>query len=191
MSRKNVHLNVQNKISSKHHRKKKTYFIWGITVAVLVLCIGIAVAVVLNNKSLEPQEEQSINYVVTPENIDEVINALDSAAKVSSGTYEVKMNSKWSFRDSSQPSYNAFVANVVNNTQSIYFDVIENETSQNIYSSPIVPVGSSVKNITLNTALEPGTYACTIIYHLLDDNEESISTLQIAITIIIENESMD
>ena len=51
---------------------------------------------------------------------------------------------------------------------------------------PIIPVGSYLENIALDTALPAGTYDCILTYHLLDEENVSISTLKLTVTIVID-----
>lgn len=57
----------------------------------------------------------------------------------------------------------------------MYFDIVRSYNGENIYSSPIIPIGSHLEDITLNKSLEAGEYGCVLTYHLLDENEVSIS----------------
>ena len=41
--------------------------------------------------------------------------------------------------------------------------------------------------IKLDKKLKAGTYDCVMTYHLLDENEETISTVRVNVTIIVEN----
>jgi hypothetical protein len=172
----------------------KAMVIASISVAIVLIIICIILVVLLLSKPNDTENSTpkvTRDYLVTPDNVDDMIASLDDAEVIPTGSYEVKMNSEWRFRDSSQPSYNAFVANVINNTQDVFFDVIENESGEVIYESPIIPVGSSLENISLDVDLASGAYNCTLIYHLLDVNGEEFTSLQVAIDIIIENESTD
>ena len=96
------------------------------------------------------------------------------------------MNSTWNFANGESPSSNAYVENAEANTNSVYFDVTLAETEETIYESPILPVGSHLENITLDTILQAGTYDCIVTYHLLDEKNISISTLKLTLTINIE-----
>ena len=84
------------------------------------------------------------------------------------------------------PSDNAYVENAESNTNSVYFDVTRTDTEETIFESPILPVGSHLENITLDSDLPAGTYDCVVTYHLLDEEENSISTLKLTVTIIVE-----
>ena len=96
------------------------------------------------------------------------------------------MNSTWHFPDGSSPSPDAYVENVLSNSNDVYFDVELADTGEVILESPIIPRGSYMKNITLDKDLEPGSYDCVLIYLLVDKDQKTMSTLRMAITIIIE-----
>ena len=98
---------------------------------------------------------------------------------------EVTMNSTWNFPSGDAPSENAYVENATTNTNPVYFDVVREDTGETIYESPILPVGSHLEKFELGTVLEAGTYDCLMTYHLLDEEEQEISTLQITVQIVI------
>ena len=63
------------------------------------------------------------------------------------------------------------------------------DTGDTIYESPYIPVGSSLEKIKLNDeSLSKGTYPCTLTYHLVDEQHIDISTLNISISVVIEND---
>lgn len=124
------------------------------------------------------------NYVVIDENVlaqnasEDVINSVSS--------HDVKMNSTWTFSDGKAYSKDAFVENPSSNLNSVYFDIKVNGYAESIFTSPVLPVGSHIENITLDKALKAGTYNCTLTYTLLSkDGKDSVGTLQMALKIII------
>lgn len=133
-----------------------------------------------NSRKEEPVKR---NVVVNKDNVEEVLEQLEDP--VPPGSYEVKMNSTWNFASGDAPSDNAYVENVEANTNSVYFDVTRADTEETIFESPILPVGSYLDNITLDSNLPAGTYDCLVTYHLLDENDESISTVKLTLTINI------
>lgn len=151
-----------------------------VCVVVIVALAGVIVFLLLEKQEKEPVRR---NAVVNEDNVEEVLEHLKEP--VPAGAYEVKMNSTWNFASGDVPSDNAYVENVEANTNSVYFDVTRTDTEETIFESPILPVGSHLENITLDSALQAGTYDCLVTYHLLDDNEESISTVKLTLTINI------
>lgn len=146
---------------------------------VIVVLLGVVIYLLLGKK----EEPTRRNVVVNEDNIDEVLEQLEDP--VPAGSYEVKMNSTWNFASGDAPSDNAYVENTEANTNSVYFDVTRTDTNETIFESPILPVGSYLDNITLDSDLPSGTYDCLVTYHLLDENEESISTVKLTLTINI------
>lgn len=101
------------------------------------------------------------------------------------GSYQVTMNTTWHFPSGDTASEDAYVKNAEANTNAVYFDITRQDTEETIYESPIIPVGSWLEDITLDSNLPDGTYPCVIIYHLLDEEDKSISTVKLTLTIII------
>jgi hypothetical protein len=185
----------------------KTGLIVGIIVAVIVIAILIGVIVYLvvtKNKEneLEPamgvagemfeapaQEErqEKRNTVVTKENVEDVVANMAAAEFTSPGYYTVTMNSEWHFPKGNEASTDAYVENIVENTNDVYFDLFLKEDEENaIYKSPVIPRGASLSEITLDTPLEAGSYDCILIYHLIDEDQNTLSTLRVTVTLIIE-----
>lgn len=150
-----------------------------VCVVVIVALFGVVIYLLLGKK----EESVRRNVVVNKDNVDEVLEQLEDP--VPAGSYEVKMNSTWNFARGDAPSDNAYVENAEANTNSVYFDVTRTDTDETIFESPILPVGSHLENITLDSSLPAGTYDCLVTYHLLDENEESVSTVKLTLTINI------
>lgn len=153
----------------------------------VVITILLVVIIVLLLRGREDESEKR-NVVVTPDNVDEVIAEMDEAEFVEPGYYTVNMNTEWHFSKGDAVSEDARVDNLVENTNDVYFDVFlaEDETNP-IYKSPVIPVGSFLEHIVLGEALDAGTYDCVMIYHLVDEEQNTISTLRVAFTIVVES----
>jgi hypothetical protein len=167
----------------------------GIVVAVIVILalVGVIIFLVLTKSKdapapiAEEQTEERRNVVVTPDNVEEVIEKMNEEQFTEPGFFETSMTNVWHFTNGKATSQDAYVANVVNNTNDVYFDIVlESDESKTIYKSPVIPRGSSLEQIALDTPLEAGTYECVMIYHLVDENQKTISTLRVGITVIIE-----
>jgi hypothetical protein len=106
--------------------------------------------------------------------------------EVEDGMFECKMSMTWTFPEGSVASKDAYVANSTNNKYPIYFDVILD--GENIYSSPVLPVGAELKNIILDKDLEPGTYNPTVFYYLIRDevSQEVISSAGFVVTVNVQ-----
>jgi len=103
------------------------------------------------------------------------------------GSYRAKMSSDWVFADGTSASENAYVENAVANRHDVYFDIILSDTNERIYASPVLPIGSHLKAITLDKDLDAGTYDCIVEYHLVDEEQNTLGTVNFALTIIIQN----
>lgn len=167
-----------------------------IVVVAVVALVGGLVGVIVAQRAMlarmprptvaEVAEETAKRPVVVNEdNVEEAIRALDEAQQVPVGSYEAVMNSVWRFPDGDSPSENAYVENVPENTNDVYFDVQLTDTGETIYESPVIPRGRHLNQIVLDKRLEQGTYDCVLIYHLVDEEQRTLSTLRMAITIIV------
>lgn len=170
----------------KCDNKKGGKLVFGICMIIIIILL--VLVVYLLSKSNKPLEAEPVNrnVVVNEENVEDVLEELDTKEAVPIGYYEAIMNSTWNFSNGESPSSNAYVENAEANTNSVYFDITLAETEETIYESPILPVGSHLENITLDTILQAGTYDCIVTYHLLDEKNISISTLKLTLTINIE-----
>lgn len=149
-------------------------------------CIACNGYLLSNRKVIQEPEPVNRNVVVNAENVEEVLDELDKKEVVPIGYYETIMNSTWNFPSGDEVSSNAYVENAMANTNSVYFDVTLADTNETIYESPILPVGSHLENIALDSKLSAGTYDCIVTYHLLNEENRSVSTLKLTLTIIIE-----
>ncbi len=166
----------ETNISAEKKGGKKT----AVKVCIAVIAIAV-IAVVLY--FLFRKEPERRNVVVNEDNVDQVLEQAEEY--IPAGYYEVTMNSTWNFASGDAPSDNAYVKNADTNTNAVYFDVIRTDTEETIFKSPILPVGTYLDNITLDSELPSGTYDCLVTYHLLDENEESISTVDLTLTIVV------
>jgi hypothetical protein len=136
-------------------------------------------------KDDDPRAKRSV--LVTEDNVEELVGQMSEEEFVRPGYYEASMTNEWHFSSNNAVSDDAYVANVANNTNDVYFDVVlRNDESQVLYESPVIPRGGVLDQIALDTSLEAGSYDCVLIYHLIDENQNTISTLRVGITIYIE-----
>lgn len=157
---------------------------------ILVALVGVIVALVmlLNRPTevSEPQDNSPRAVVVHEDTVEEQVEQIVRQPPVEPGYYQASMTLDWVFPDGSSPSSNALVRNTDNNTNDVYFDILLRETREVIYESPVIPLGSYLDNITLDKDLDAGTYRCVIVYHLLDENQQTVSTLNMGLTITVE-----
>jgi hypothetical protein len=159
----------------------------GIVIVALVV-IAVLVGVIVYLLMPKEEEEEKRNRLITPDNVDEVIEEMTSEETTPPGYYTVSMNNVWNFADGSSPSENAHVANRVDNENDVYFDLFVAGDEENpIYESPVIPRGSVLEGIALDTPLEAGTYDCVMVYHIIDDEQNTLSTLRVKVTLIIES----
>lgn len=160
-------------------------------VVIIVALIGVIVVMSRSKESgseiAEAGEKRPV--VVTEENAEEVAEQILNR-KESEGIplhYQVTMNSTWEFENGQSESENAYVANSIDNETSVYFDVIRNDTKETIYQSPVIPVGEEIDSITLDQDLDAGDYECTMTYHLIDDEQNTLTTVNMWVMIQIKN----
>lgn len=161
--------------------KKGGVIIISLFVLVVAVLIGIIVYL-LTRPSDEPKDNRAT--IVTEENVDEVMDKMNKP--VEDGYYSCQMNVDWNFKDSSKPSYNAFVANSTINTRTVYFDVNLEEDNTLVYSSPYIPVGEKLQSIELTEDLPAGDYPAVVTYHLVDDDHKELSSVSVTVTLHIE-----
>ncbi len=153
-------------------------------VVVIIALLGVIIFLLVGKGNADEPEKR--NVVVSQDNVEEVVEEMAAEPAVQQGYYEASMNTTWTFATGSDVSEDAYVANVEGNTNDVYFDVVlAEDEDQVIYKSPVIPRGSELKEIALDTPLDAGTYDCVCIYHLVDDEQKTVSTLRVGITIIV------
>ncbi len=153
-------------------------------IAVIIALLGVIILLLLRGRN---EEEPRRNVVITPDNVEEVVQEMLTQEFVEPGYYSASMTNIWHFATGDAVSEDAFVENKEENTNDVYFDVFLAEDEETpILQSPVIPRGAELDNIALDTPLEAGTYDCVMVYHLVDDEQNTISTLRVGITIIVE-----
>lgn len=189
MSKEKANEKINSQISSSGEKNTKNKIIIAIIVIILCVLVGVILYLVLG-KDAEPESEQEPkewNMVVTPDNVDEILAQLKDSDKTPMGSYEVRMVPDWEFDNGDAVSSNAYVENVVNNQNTVYFDITRTDDSSVIYKSPYLPVGRSLEKIKLDTSLPAGVYDTVLTYHLVDEKNQELSTVSVALTITIKN----
>lgn len=133
----------------------------------------------------EEKPESGRGVLVTPDNVDELVASIREP--IQDGSFMTSMNVDWTFEDGTSPSSDAYIENAPENTRMVYFDVILSDTSETVYSSPFIPVGSRLSEITLDKDLDAGTYEAVVEYHLVDDDKQEISTVSVSVNLHILN----
>ncbi len=154
----------------------------------IIIVLLVVVIILLGRGQEEPQEETRRNVVVTQENAEAVAEEMVNRDYVAPGYYASKMTTTWHFSSGDAISEDAYVENDADNTNDVYFDVfLSSDESTPILESPVIPIGAKMENIALDTVLDAGTYDCIMVYHLVDEDQNTISTLRVGFTIIVEN----
>lgn len=173
---------------SKEGQNGKIVIIAG-TVIIIAL-LGIIFFLLASGKEDKEETPEKRNIVVNESNAESVAAQMveDAQEFVEPGYYTVSMDTDWHFSKGDAVSDDAWVDNLAENTNDVYFDVFlaENE-AEPIYQSPVIPRGSYLEQIALDKPLEQGNYECVIVYHLVDEEQETISTLRVAFTITVDS----
>lgn len=152
---------------------------------VVVVAAAIVIVSILNKPEPAPLPTGG-NLVINEDNLAAIQKEID--AKVADGMFMTDMNIEWSFPNGKSTSPDAYVGNMQNNHRPINFDLIRSDTGEVIYTSDVIPPGYSIREITLDTDLQAGTYPMVCKYHLLDaETGESASSLAVNITVRILN----
>jgi hypothetical protein len=172
--------------------KKKYIIIVVIALVVIAALAGIIVYLLLGRKN-EPegssavQEDGKREVLVTEENVKEVAEQMAQEEYVPQGYYTVTQNYEWHFPSGDAESTDAHVENLHENTNDVYFDLfLADNDEEPIYQSPVIPLGAVLEHFKLDTKLAAGTYDCIMVYHLVDENQNSISTVSMTVKVIVE-----
>lgn len=159
-------------------------FIGGGTV-IAALLVTVIVLLVKGNGAVK--DEVKRNVVVNSNNVEQVAEELIKEEYVAPGYYSTQMSTTWHFATGDAVSEDAYVKNDAGNTNDVFFDVfLASNEDEPILQSPVIPRGSELNEISLEKKLDAGTYDCVMVYHLIDDEQNTVSTLRVAFTIIIE-----
>lgn len=156
-----------------------------IVILAAVSIVGFMLYKLLNKETVvaPPPSIETGNYVVDKDNLGELKNQI--LAEVDDGMFNVAMNTIWNFPSSSVASTDAYVANDKTNHKPIFFEVTLADTGDLIYTSNVLPVGTSLKKLVLEKQLEQGVYPVVCTYHLLDAQNNIASSLGVTATINI------
>lgn len=160
-----------------------------VAVAVGVLLIAVIAVLVMLLLKKEPAApavaEPGTGNVVVDDGFDP--NAMQKAAD---DMFEVKMSTSWVFPDGASPSTDAYVANSGANSLPFYFEILLPESGEDggdevLYKSPVLPVGSAVREITLNRDLDAGQYEGMCVYYNLNPDNTIESTIPIVVRLTV------
>lgn len=185
---------ARNEAGTEGKKKNKTVIILAaIFVVVVIALIGIIIYllnrrdVVARNDDTRREVAGSVRTVIDEDSANDVMDQMRE--EVAEGMFECQMSMTWTFADGKAESQNAYVANSINNTHPIYFDVYMQDTEELLYSSPVLPVGTDLKNFKLDKELSAGNYQAIVMYSLLKDvdSQEEISNAGFVVTINVLN----
>ena len=166
-------------------KKAKAAIVIG-SVVIIALLVVVIVLLLRGKEENNDQGGEKRSVVATKENVREVVEQMHDEKFVPPGYYNSQMTTTWNFETGDAVSEDAYVANASENTNDVYFDVVlEEDESQVIYKSPVIPRGGELDGIKLDTKLVKGTYPCVMIYHLVDDEQNTVSTLRVGFKIIV------
>lgn len=179
-----------SKIKATHKmnvRKEKENWRRKISLGTVVLPIALVCVIVGIILISFIGEDVEPNLVVTPENVEELISSLKEEERTPIGSYEVKMDMEWEFKNGTTPCEGTLIENVVNNNNEVYCIVKLKNTGEEIYKSPFIPVGSTLENILLDKDLKKGEYDCILTYHLVDSSYKDVSQVSVEIKVKINH----
>ena len=101
---------------------------------------------------------------------DKIIASLN--AKVEEGMINISMNTSPNFRDGTAEG-NLMIVNEEVNRYPQVVEITHNDTSEMIYKSGAIPVGSKIEHAKLSVDLPAGTYECTAMFYNVDPNTGS------------------
>lgn len=173
---------MSNKAAAgKRKDNNKKIIIAGIVIIIILL----AVLAFLIFRGLK--DEPKRNVVVTRDNVENVAQDMVNEEYIEPGYYSASMSTTWHFATGDSVSEDAYVANLEENTNDVYFDIfLADDENKSILESPVIPRGGELNNIVLDTSLSAGTYDCVMVYHLVDEDQNTVSTLRVGLTIIVE-----
>lgn len=159
---------------------------------VIIALLATVIVLLLRGKedagqAQEPDKEMRAT-VVNEDNAEQVVEEMANREYIEPGFYNAKMTNEWHFKNGSEASEDAYVANDAGNTNDVYFDIVlAEDESKVIYKSPVIPRGGEIDGIKLDEVLSAGTYECVMIYHLVDADQNTISTVRVGLTVIVES----
>lgn len=173
----------QKQMKKQKEDKSKTKLLFIVGTAIIIILIAVVIVLLINR----PKDEPKRNVVVTKENAEEVVEDMINQEYIEPGYYSASMSTTWHFATGDAVSGDAYVENVTENTNDVYFDVfLADNEEEAILESPVIPRGSELSDIALDTPLSAGNYDCVLVYHLVDEEQNTVSTLRVGLTIIVE-----
>lgn len=156
-----------------------------IIIIILLVCLVLILLYALFRPQPKPEEVNDGRATfVSPDNVEEVRQQLSQP--VTDAYYTTSMTVDWYFDNGKAVSTSSYVENAPENTRTVYFDVTL-EDGELIYSSPYLPVGERIEQITLKRDLDAGDYPAVCTYYLVDDDNKVLTHVSVAVTIHVLN----
>jgi len=184
---------IQNTEKKKKGDGGKKLIIAIVAVVIILLIASVIVMAALlvkskNEKTIAGSPEEKPREVITAENVEDVMAEMEEAQKARENipqSYTVSQSSDWVFSKDTLKSENAYVKNDASNETPVYFDLVVDETGEIVYSSPILELGAELDGITLDKPLETGNYVCTVVYHLIDEDKNELTYVNIGVNVTV------
>lgn len=154
-----------------------------IIIIVLLVCLILILLYALFKPKPEEVSDGRATFI-SSENVEEVRQQLSQP--VTDAYYTTSMTVDWYFDNGKAVSTSSYVENSTKNTRTVYFDVTLSD-GELIYSSPYLPVGERIEQITLNRDLDAGDYPAVCTYYLVDDDHKVLTHVSVAVTIHVLN----
>jgi hypothetical protein len=190
MSRQKANEQINNRMMPGHDQEKKgkkTPLIIAVSACGVILAVAALFFLFSEASPFGGRDTYQGNTVVTPENVERIAAQLMEAEAVPPGSYEVSMNTTWTFADGASISSDAYVENSVTNASTVYFIIRLKDDDAQIYESPYLEPGSYMNDIRLDTELAAGTYDAIMTYHLVDSNYNNVSRVSVGLEITVLN----
>lgn len=185
-----------SKINQKNEGKGGIVTVIAIGVVIIIALLAVIIYLLINedNGSSTTNSgadrtviEDSRSVLITKDNVDNLDELLPKPVNKPL-SFREEMNHTWTFSDGGAISTDGYVTNYVDNEYAFYFDVVRNDNKEVIYSSPIIPAGSTLDGIKLDKTLDKGSYNCMMQCHMVEkDNVTEYTTINMILTIIVEN----
>lgn len=184
--------NKKNQASTEEKGGNRKLLICILIVA-LIAALGTIVVMAYNMGNGRPDQTGTVEQgargvVISSENAEQIAEEIANSTPVEPGYYTVAMTTGWHFKDGSSVSTDAYVKNKPENSHDVYFDLFLADDRENpIYMSPVISLGAELDQIKLDRKLPKGEYQCVMVYHLVDKDQNTVDTLEVAQQVIIEN----
>ncbi len=180
----------KNANEGKGGNRKLLILILIIALLIALITIGVMAFHMINDKPEQSTtvEQGARGVVISSENAEQIAEEMANSKPVEPGYYTVAMTTGWHFANGTSVSSDALVKNKPENSHDVYFDLFLADDRENpIYMSPVISLGAELDQIKLDRDLPKGEYQCVMVYHLVDKDQNTVDTLEVAQQVIIEN----